>query len=301
MGEIAGVLAAVSSSALGGTAVGATRYLAGAVDPTTLGALRFGVGFVILLPITLVIRQAWPKGRDLRGVAGLGVLFFCLFPILFNAALAYTTAARGALALSTLPLLTMLTGAALGAEALSLRKSAGVVIAVGGVAVALLSGLSHAPPAAWIGDLLMVGAAFCMALYNVWSRPFIARSGPLAFTTLAMGMGALCLGLIAAGLGGFAAVAAFTAPQWLAVAYLGLFCGALVFFLWALALSRTTPTRVAISVTVNPITAALFGATLLDEPIGWTVVAGLATVTGGIWLATTSGRRGRLPAHTSCA
>ena len=40
------------------------------------------------------------------------------------------TTARGALALSTLPLLTMVVGALLGAEAMTLRKSAGVLIAV---------------------------------------------------------------------------------------------------------------------------------------------------------------------------
>ena len=59
-------------------------------------------------------------------MAGLGVLYFALFPILFNASLIFTTAARGSLALSTLPLLTMLVGAALGSEALTARKTAGV-------------------------------------------------------------------------------------------------------------------------------------------------------------------------------
>ena len=52
------------------------------------------------------------------------MLFFALFPILFNASLIFTTAARGALALSTLPLLTMLVGAALGSEALTAAQIA---------------------------------------------------------------------------------------------------------------------------------------------------------------------------------
>jgi drug/metabolite transporter (DMT)-like permease len=61
---------------------------------------------------------------------------------------------------------------------------------------------------------------------------------------------------------------------------------AVTFYLWAFALSRTTPTRVAISVTVNPITAALVGATLLDEPISWNLVVRLVTAFVGIWIAT---------------
>jgi drug/metabolite transporter (DMT)-like permease len=223
-------------------------------------------------------------------VAGLGVLFFFVFPLLFNASLIFTTAARGALALSTLPLLTMVVGAALGREALTARKSLGVVIAMLGVAIALLSSLTYAPPGAWRGDLLMVGAALCMAFYSIWSKPFIARSGPIRFTAMAMGVGAACLIAVACWRGSFAPVADFGMPQWLAAAYLGAFGSALTFYLWALALAHTTPTRVAISVTVNPVAASLVGALLLHEPLGWNLVGGIVTVFAGIWIATTSGR-----------
>lgn len=290
MGELAGVLAAVASSALGGTAVGATRYVVGAVDPLTLGALRFGIGFLCLLPVALLQREAWPARTDWPRAVALGLLFFALFPVLFNASLLYTTAARAALALSTLPLLTMLTGAALDAEALTARKSAGVALAMGGVALALAAGLADAPVGAWRGDLLMVAAALCMALYSVWARPVIRRSGPVRFTLMAMGAGAACLTLLAGIGGGFTALPGFGWPQWIATFYLGLFGSALIFFLWAFALGHTTPTRVAISVTVNPVTAALLGAVLLNEPLRWNLALGLVTVFSGIWLAATGGK-----------
>ena len=290
MGEIWGVLAAVLSSGLGGTAIGATRYLVHALDPLAIGSLRFGIGFLFLLPLALAKGEAWPTRRDWPGVAGLGVLFFTLFPALFNASLIFTTAARGALALSTLPLLTMVVGAALGREALTMRKTAGVLIAMCGVALALLSGLAAAPAGAWRGDLLMVGAALCMSLYSIWSKPFIGRAGPISFSASAMGVGALCLILISLGRGGFEPVAAFGPSQWGAAFYLGAFGAALTFYLWSLALKHTTPTRVAISVTVNPITASLVGALLLGEPVGLHLAAGIVTVFAGIWIATTAPR-----------
>ena len=290
MGEGWGVLAAVLSSALGGTSIGATRYLVNAIDPLAIGSFRFGIGFVMLLPLALWRGGRWPCREDWPGTAGLGVLYFALFPVLFNASLIFSTAARGALALSTLPLLTMVVGAVLGGEALTLRKSVGVVIAMLGVALALLSGLASAPEGAWRGDLLMVGAALCMALYSIWSKPFIARSGPIPFTALSMGVGAACLIAISWWRGSFAPVAAFGTPQWLAAAYLGVFGAALTFYLWAFALERTTPTRVAISVTVNPVTASLVGAVLLHEPLHWNLVGGIVTVFAGIWIATTASR-----------
>src|SRR5258708_7029546 len=93
--------------------------------------------------------------------------------------MSYTSPARGSLALSTLPLTTMLVAALLGREALSWRKTLGVLIAVGGVAAALWAGLGDAPPQAWRGDLVMAAATLCMALYNVWSRPLMLRSSTL--------------------------------------------------------------------------------------------------------------------------
>jgi drug/metabolite transporter (DMT)-like permease len=125
--EYVGVIAAIVSSALGGMAGGATRFAIGGSDPVTLGVFRFGVGFVLLLPIALAFRIKWPRGRDWLGVAALGIMYFALFIVLFNLAFRYTTAARGSLALSTLPLMTMLVGAAFGIEALDSRKSVGVI------------------------------------------------------------------------------------------------------------------------------------------------------------------------------
>jgi drug/metabolite transporter (DMT)-like permease len=293
-------LAAVLSSALGGTSIGATRYLVGNIDPLAIGSFRFGIGFLLLLPLTLLRGDRWPERRDWAAAVALGILFFALFPILFNASLIFTTAARGALALSTLPLLSLVIGAALGAEAMTWRKSIGVVIATLGVAVALLTDLTSAPSGAWRGDLLMVAAALCMALYGIWSKPLIRRASPLAFTTMSMAAGAACLIPLAYVRGSFAPVAAFGAPQWLAAFYLGAFGAALTFYLWAFALERTTPTRVAISVTVNPVTASVVGAWLLTEPLRWNLAAGIVAVFAGIWIATTTGERPR-PASASAS
>lgn len=280
-----GLLAALLSSALGGTAVVATRYLADTLDPLTIGAVRFGGGFLVLLVLALRERHRWPKRQDWPGAAALGLLFFGLFPVLFNAALIYTTAARGALALSTLPLLTMIVGALLGVEPPTMRKSVGVLIAMAGVGIALVTSLTAAPPDAWRGDLIMVTAASCMALYNVWSRPFIARSGPIPFAAFGMGIGATCLLAISTLSDGLARLTTLSAPQWTTAGYLAIVGGALIFFLWAFALGRTAPTLVAVFVAVNPLTAAILGLPLLGEPVSANLVVGLSAVLAGIGIA----------------
>jgi drug/metabolite transporter (DMT)-like permease len=290
MSERLGVAAAILSSTFGGMAAATTRFVVADLDAVTIGALRYGGGCLVLLPLALARVERWPRGRDWLGVAGLGLLFFGLFPVVYNLALAATTAARGALALSTLPLLTMLAAAVLGIEKLTLRKSVGVVLAVLGVAAALAAGLDEAPPGAWRGDLLMVLGAFCMALYNIWSRPFVRRSGILAFTTAGMGIGSSVLVAIAAAEGSFGSLATSSPGQLVAVLYLAMFGGAVAFLLWVFALERASPTRVATTMTVNPVAASLLASVIVAEPIGLELVIGIAAVLAGIWIASTPDR-----------
>jgi len=290
--ERIGILAAILSTTLGGTNTAVTRFAIGATDPVTLTAFRFGLGFLLLLPLALFMQARWPKGKDWLGVIALGVLFFAIFMGIFNLSLRYTTAARGALALATLPLLTMIMAAVLRAEPLTFRKTAGVATAIGGVATALLAGLVQAPDGAWRGDLIMIAGALCMALYNVWSRPFIARSSSLAFVTGGMAAGSGCMALISAASGGLAASTTFSLTQWVAIFYLSVFGAALTFFLWVFALERTTPTRVANAITINPVVAALLAAPLLGEPIGANLLVGIVAISVGVWVASTDRRSG---------
>jgi drug/metabolite transporter (DMT)-like permease len=291
LSEWIGVAIALVSSCLGGTAAAITRYLVGNADPVTLAILRWGIGFACLLPVALGLGVRWPPRRDWPAVALLGLCFFGLFFVFYNIAIGYTTAARASLALATLPLHTMVVGALLGVEPLTLRKSVGVGVAVLGVVAALASGLSAAPPGAWRGELIMTGAVMCMAFYNVLSRPLIQRSSALGFLTVGMGAGAAALILAGSLTGSVAVLSHFTAPQWIAGVYLGVGGGALAFILWVMALERATPTRVASTMTVNPIAAGLLAATLVGEPITPNLVVGLVAVFAGIWIATTEVKR----------
>ena len=291
MGEWIGVSIALLSSCLGGTAAAITRYLVTGADPISLAILRWGIGFLCVLPAALILKVRWPQQRDWPAVALLGVCFFGLFFILYNIAIGFTTAARASLALATLPLHTMVVAALLGVEPLTLRKSIGVGVAVLGVMAALATGLSAAPDGAWRGELIMTAAVFCMAFYNVLSRPFMQRSSALGFLAVGMGAGAAALVLVGLFTGSIAALKGFGTSQWIAGIYLGVGGGAAAFILWVLALERATPTRVATTMTVNPIAAALLATQLVGEPITPNLVFGLVAVFAGIWIATTEIKR----------
>jgi drug/metabolite transporter (DMT)-like permease len=56
---------------------------------------------------------------------------------------------------------------------------------------------------------------------------------------------------------------------------------------------------VAITITLNPLTAGAFGVFALREAITWNLVAGLLLVLAGIWLATSDSAGAPIKAPTS--
>ena len=72
-----------------------------------------------------------------------------------------------------------------------------------------------------------------------------------------MAVGAAALVSSALVSGGAACLAAFGAGEWIAALYLAAGGGALAFFLWVYALQHASPTRVANTMTVNPLVAGL--------------------------------------------
>jgi len=290
MRESTGVLIAVLSSALGGGAAVATRFLIGDFDPLTLAMVRFGGGALCLPPVALLLRPKMPPRADWPAAAALGLLFYGVFIVVYNLSLSYTTVARATLALSTLPLMTMVVGAILGLEALSTRKTGGVLLAMGGVAIALSASLDAAPEGAWRGDLIMAAATVCMALYNVYSRPYTQRSSPLGFLTFSMMAGGGALILLGLVTGRVPLLLQFDTAQALAGLYLAAGGGAFGFFLWVVALKYASPTHVANTITINPLIAMAFGALLLGEPVTLPLILGLVAVCARVWIATTNSR-----------
>jgi drug/metabolite transporter (DMT)-like permease len=84
-----------------------------------------------------------------------------------------------------------------------------------------------------------------------------------------MGAGAVALVIAGPFVSDVGRVVEFISAEWITSLYLAFGGGALAFVLWILALQRRTPTRVAVTITLNPISAALLATLLLCEPLTW--------------------------------
>jgi drug/metabolite transporter (DMT)-like permease len=278
------VIAAAVSSSLGGTAMVAIRMLVGVSDAMSIAFLRCAGSALVLGFFVFAFRRARFAPVDLLRIAGLGIVMFGAFSWLFAAGLAYVPAARGAVIMSTMPILTLVIAAALGREKLTWPKVAGAFLVLGGVAIALAD-KAVAGPDAWRGDLYMGAAALLGSLHAVLSAATLRRYATISVLAVQVMAGMLLLGGILVAQGNFGGLTGFSGVQWIAVFWLTMVTGLFSHLLWFWALEKAPASAVALTVSLNPISAAVFGALLLAEPVTTRILAGLVAVVAGIVLA----------------
>jgi drug/metabolite transporter (DMT)-like permease len=166
--------------------------------------------------------------------------------------------------LASMPIWSALLGRIAG-ERLSGRQVVGVGLSVVGIALAFLEpGRMMAGEAmSLVCDGLLLLTGLLGALYGLIAKRVLAVDKPATVTTYAMLFGTLALLPAALVEGIVLAVARLDGRVLGLVLFLGVLGGAAAFLLWTWALSRITPTQVAVYVNLNPIVAALLGIVLL--------------------------------------
>jgi drug/metabolite transporter (DMT)-like permease len=280
-------LSAAVAALLFGASVVAVRVAVRDIPPLSLAVLRFGQAALLLVGTLLVVspRLLRVQRRSLPLLVVIGAVLFTLFPVTFNAGLRWTEASRGALMLASMPLWSVWLARRVAGERLSARQFAGVVVSVLGIALAFAEPAAfRAGGRALVGDGLLLLTALLGAVYGVLAKRALARDQAVTVTAYAMLFG--CVLLVPAALieGLLPALGRLDGRLLALLVFLGVPGGALAFLLWTAALSRLTPTRVAVYVNLNPVVAALLGVWLLGERRSVPFAIGFAAVVAGVAL-----------------
>jgi drug/metabolite transporter (DMT)-like permease len=284
------------AAVLFGSSVVAVRVAVQEVPPLSLAVLRFGQGALLLVFVLLLfgmrnlLRIRW---HDLPLLVLLGAILFTVFPVTFNASLRLIEASRGALILATIPIWSTLLARASRSERLAPRQVVGVFLSLGGVGLALAErevgwqgGLGTLA-----GDGLMLVTALCGAAYGVLAQRAFIRYNALTVTTYAMVLGTLLLLPFGLAEGLVGVLPQLDRQTVVLLVFLGVFGGALGFLLWTFALTRLTPTQVAVYINLNPLVAMVLAAALLAERLTTIFVVGFGTVVLGVLLVNWPKRR----------
>jgi drug/metabolite transporter (DMT)-like permease len=284
------------AAVLFGSSVVAVRVAVQEVPPLSLAVLRFGQGALLLVFVLLLfgmrnlLRIRW---HDLPLLVLLGAILFTVFPVTFNASLRLIEASRGALILATIPIWSTLLARASRSERLAPRQVVGVFLSLGGVGVALAErGVGWQGGLGTLaGDGLMLVTALCGAAYGVLAQRAFVRYNALTVTTYAMVLGTLLLLPFGLAEGLVGVLPQLDLQTVLLLVFLGVFGGALGFFLWTFALTRLTPTQVAVYINLNPLVAMVLAAALLAERLTTIFLVGFGTVVLGVLLVNWPKRR----------
>jgi drug/metabolite transporter (DMT)-like permease len=284
---------------LGLSFVGVRAIMADNAAPATLGALRYAIAAMAMAPFLLSASKWRLPGRVLIGMILLGGLQFGFFHLFVNTALQEIPASRGAVIFALIPILTMLIAAATGREALTVVKISGALLAFAGVALAIgEKAFAVAQPGGWngagdwTGELLFFLAVSCGATYNALSHRMLRDHAFIPLTAVAMAAGAMVLAPFAFLEQPVSVVAAYDWGDWLWLGYLAVPAGALGFFLFNYGLRNSSPAKASIWVPLSPISAAFFGALLLDEHLSGLFLVGLACAVCGPLVVNWRGKTG---------
>ena len=145
---------------------------------------------LLLLVFRRNIAKTWPKREDWPRFIACGLIGHTLHIGIVFWGISLSTAFSSAVVLTSQPIFMLLILMYLGAEKLRPRQVAGTLIAFGGIAVFLSDKFSRGVLHAGLGDLVLLVAAACFALYTVLARPLVARYGPLIVLSYTIFLGA---------------------------------------------------------------------------------------------------------------
>jgi drug/metabolite transporter (DMT)-like permease len=171
-------------------------------------------------------------------------------------------------------------------EHLSVRQMSGVLLTFAGVGIVFAErGLTFAGTTSSLaGDVLMLVAAFCGAVYGILDKRMLTHYKAVTVTIYTMVLGTLLLVPAAFVERPFFILTRIGTDTVMLVLFLGVLGGANAYYLWTFALTRLSPTQVAVCANLNPMIAALLGATLLGEKLTSIPLGGFVAVLAGVLL-----------------
>ncbi|MBC3366438.1 DMT family transporter [Pseudomonas sp. SWRI154] len=274
----------------GGTFV-AGRILSDALAPMFAASLRFLLASIALLMFLGLARIPLAKPNLKQGlqlaVLGFSGIFF--YNLCFFYGLQHINASRASLIVALNPAVIGLASWGLFRERLGRLKVAGILLCIGGAGLVIVNrdpSVLQATGEGWMGDVLIFGCVLGWGIYSLFSKGLSESLGPLQTVTWSILLGTLMLWVACAASGDihFAALSVLDIRQWLSLLYLGVLGSALAYIAWYDGIRKIGATRSGVFIALNPLTAVLLGALLLDERLTAMMCVGGGLILTGIFL-----------------
>jgi drug/metabolite transporter (DMT)-like permease len=248
------------------------------LPPIWAATVRLALASLLLTAWTQLRGQKLPRGAALRAALGYGVAQFGVnLPLLYWGE-QVVPSGLSAVVYATLPLSSAIIARLFGMERLTLAKTAGALVAFGGVAVLFSSTLRARVPPLALGAILIGATAASLGTVLLKRGP---RQDPFGANAVGCAVGAAISAAISGALGESHALPATFAAAW-PVLYLTIAgsLGAYVIMSWLV--THWSVTRTSYVTVIVPVIALGLGALVRHERLGATTAAGTALVLAGL-------------------
>ena len=264
------------------------------LDPQAFNALRMLLASAVMATTSSVARRtrlhdifhtpARVTPADWRRLVWLGLVGHCVYQYLFVGGLARTSVANSALIVSSSPIVITLLSALSRHERPSAWHWIGSLVSLFGIYMVIGRG-AHIGGASFRGDLMLMGAVGCWALYTIGARPLMERHSPVGVTALSMILGTLMYVPVTASTLAQVPWSTVSATTWLKLVYSAIFALCVSYTIWYAAVREIGSSRTAVYSNLLPIVAMLTAFLWLHEPIGLIKALGATAVLAGVAIA----------------
>lgn len=287
--NVRAVLAILATTLFWGLSYSSTKVLLESLLPAQIAFLRLILAVLVLGTAFFVTRNRIVAKADLPRVIAGGVFGTFLYFIFENNGLRFTTAGTGSLIIATIPVLNVLAGALFFKEKNTISRWLGVVLSFFGVYLIIHSGSDGALSIANLrGNLLVFGAACSWVVYTRINEPLMEKYNSISINLHQSCVGVLLLALVALPSG--LDVSVIRGSVLFNLAYLGIFCSAVAYFLYLYALKSLGTAAITSFLNLVPVFGVLGGAILLKEALVAGQLLGGAVVIAGVSLVTLAGK-----------
>jgi drug/metabolite transporter (DMT)-like permease len=262
------------------------RVLADAgIAPLGISAGRTAFGIATLAPFAWIARHQFPRARRTwLALAGLGLVNFALPWTLFGFGEKHVASGAASIINSGMPMWSAVFSTILiRTERLTPARVGGLLLGFAGVTAIMGAGLGNLGGNSVRGMLAIVLATVCYGFSGVSIRRWLGHVPALPLTIGQIGFACLVL-MPAALVTGAYSDASMGAAEWTSMILLGAAGSGIAVAVYMWLIAQVGPVRAAVVTYMMPPIGVTLGWLLLDEAIGWNLVAGLVLIVLGVAL-----------------
>ncbi|MBB6217728.1 drug/metabolite transporter (DMT)-like permease [Anaerosolibacter carboniphilus] len=258
--------------------------------PFSLAFFRFLFATMVIFVVMIKYEEkSWRlQKEDWPYMLALGLIGMFGYHVLFFIALKYTSAMNSSMIGATNPLITGILAAIFLKEHLSLKRFGAILLAFSGIALTVSNGdiTVFTSLSFNIGDLLMLLAVLCWAVYSIISRKITDRYSPLILTSYSF---LVCLILLIPFVlweKPLEYLPKVTWMGWTSVLYMAIFASVIGYLVQQISIKTIGASKTAAFINLVPVFSIILSALILHEEITSIKLLSAVIIITGVYLNT---------------